>query len=243
MLYAFQCLTTAQIAMLLDFETKLCQRRLRRLFSAGYLDRASIPSINIGRSPNLFFLGNQASLLLDVPISRPRLNNGNLSHQQKNSDLMIQIFLACKSANIQIELLPEHSIRTAGKSEIIPDGAFMLKKGDKQAVFILENCAGTEIVKSPTYNQDIETKIVKYVELFKNNEIQFYENYFDCKFNRFRLLFIANSPQRLSAISKVVKVHDSYGFINLATISEFNQKGVLANIWNVANNQANVSIV
>ena len=120
----------------------------------------------------------------------------------------------------------------------------MLTKDTKNALFLLENCSGTEIIKSPTLNQDIETKIIKYVELFKNDETQFYEKYFGCSFKRFRLLFVANNAQRLSSISNIVKDNDSSGFIWLATLNQFMKHGVDGNIWYVpTHDKINLSII
>lgn len=240
----FQCMTTLQISRCFGMNIKVCQRRLRILYKAGYLQKTLVPSIKPGKSPYLYYLGNESASLLNAPISKPRFTL-QLTHQQKNTDIMIEIILSFKSANIQCEVLPEHIIRiTNHNTEIIPDGAFMLTKDTKNALFLLENCSGTEIIKSPTLNQDIETKIIKYVELFKNDDIQFYENYFGCSFKRFRMLFISNNAQRLSSISNIVKDNDSNGFIWLTTLNQFMKHGVDGKIWYVpAHGEVDVSII
>ena len=244
-IYTFQCLNSNQNAKLFfNKSLKLTQRRLRILCKAGYLQKVPIPSIKPGKSPYLYYLGNESASLLNVPVSKPRFTL-QLTHQQKNTDIMIEIILSFKSANIQCEVLPEHLIRISKEENIlIPDGSFVLIKKNKHALFFLENCSGTEIIKSPSLNKDIEAKIINYVEMFKNNNIQFYETYFGCSFNRFRMLFIANNAQRLSAISNIVKDNDSSGFIWLTTLSQFMKHGVDGNIWYVpVHDKINLSII
>lgn len=234
----FQCLTKLQIAKLLRFSNvKICERRLRKLLKAGCLQYRNMPSINYGRSPYLFYLGEKGAELFNTAVSKPRINL-KLSHQQKNTDLMIEIINAFKDSPVKCEILPEHLIRTSGEKEIIPDGAFMLKKENKHALFLLENCSGTEIIKSPTFNEDIESKIIRYCEMFENNDVGFFKEYFNCDFNRFRLLFVTN---RLVSISQVVREHDNHGFIWLKSLGDFNKD--LRSGWYIsALNKANQAI-
>lgn len=228
--HTFGFLTCLQIAVLFGMHLKVCQRRLRLLSKGGYLGRVPIPTVKAGRSPNLFYLGRQAEALLHVRSACPRLER-KTSHAMKNADILIQVALSCRKQGLECGLLPEHTIRVAGL-EVIPDGAFMLKRDGRSALFLLENCAGTEIVRSPTYNQDIETKIIRYTEIFEKNEIGFYKDYFECGLRRFRLLYITNNSTRLRAISSVVLEHDIHGFVWLTTLGKL-KKGICANIWNV----------
>jgi len=243
--YSFQCGNSSQIAKLFfNKSIKLTQRRLRILCKAGYLQKMPIPSIKPGKSPYLYYLGNHGASLLNAPISKPRFTL-QLTHQQKNTDLMIEIILSFISTNVQCDVLSEHLIRISKEGNtLIPDGSFVLTKNNKHALFFLENCSGTEIIKSPSLNKDIESKIINYVEMFKDNDIQFYEDCFSCSFNRFRMLFIANNAQRLSAISNIVKDNDSSGFIWLTTLNQFMKHGVDGNIWYVpVHGKVNLSII
>ncbi len=230
-LYLFGCMTTFQIARLFGMHIKICQRRLRKLKRVGYLESRPIPSTKPGKSQNLFYLGFEAASLLNTQAVKPRFTL-QLSHQQKNTDLLIEIIHSFNESEIKCEILPEHLMRTANHGvEIIPDGSFMLEKDAKKALFLVENCAGTEIIISPTLNSDIETKIIKYADLFEDNNLEFYKEYFGNSLNRFRLLYITNSKSRLSAISSIVIEHDKHGFIWLTTLPEFLKSGILGNIW------------
>ncbi len=245
LLYLFQCLQVNQIAKFFGMNIKVCQRRLRKLHAAGYLQKRLAPSNTPGASPLLYYLGINAALLLGVSISKPRFTR-QLTHQQFNSDIMVDIFLTFqKSTDLKFRLLPEHFIRTSNQHNgVIPDGSFDLAKDTKSALFFIENCSGTEIVRSPTYNEDIESKIIRYVEMFENNDIQFYSNYFEQSFNRFRLLYITNNERRLESISKIIRENDSHGFILLTTLSKLKESGIDSNIWHVsATGNLNQSIV
>jgi len=210
-IYKFGALTAEQISSRFSMHIKVCQRRLRKLLKQGYLNFISLLSNSCGRSPYLFYLGERGASLLNVDVSKPRISS-QLSHQQKNTDLIISIILSFRGTNIQCDVLPEHLIRTSQEEKTtIPDGAVCLRREGKNALFLVENCTGSEIISSQ-YNYDISTKLVKYTGMFAEDAIDYYRQYFNSQFSRFRLLFIANSPQRLSSISKIVLQHDSYGF-------------------------------
>ena len=237
--YQFRCLTTEQIANLFSLNIKVCQRRLRVLCKAGYLDKRLIPSTKT--CPNLFYLGKEGLFLLKVRALRPRF--GLLfSHQQKNSDLLIRVFNASRDFFVKCEILPEHLIKKA-ELDVIPDGAFCLAKNKKNALFLIENdSTETEITKSSLYHMDIETKIMRYIDLFRNNDIEFYNNYFKCKFQRFRVLVIVSTSKRFKAINSLVKEYDEHGFIWITDLKQFNENPC-GNIWHAPGvNKAGLAI-
>ena len=120
----------------------------------------------------------------------------------------------------------------------------VLTKEKKTALFLLESCMGTEIIRSPSFCEDIESKLIRYCEIFTNNQIRFFENFFGSIFTRFRLLYITNNAQRLSALYRIISEHDKWGFIWLTTLNDINKKGITGNIWHVAaHNKYNLSIV
>lgn len=237
----FRCLTTQQIGNLFNINIKVCQRRLRVLCKAGYLNKRPIPS-TAGNSPNLFYLGKEGLFLLKVRALRPRF--GLLfSHQQKNSTLLINMFNSVRNSFVKCELLPEHLIRRKGELEIIPDGAFKLSKNGKGALLLIENDLDTEIIKSTMYHPDIETKILKYIEMFRNNDVEFYNNYFKCRFQRFRVLIIVSTSKRFKAINSLIKEYDENGFILISDFTKFNENPCV-NIWQAPGvNKTDLSIV
>lgn len=238
----FQCLTSYQTARLYNMNLKVCQRRLRKLCKNDYLRKLPIPSIKSGRSPYLYYLGEKGASLFNISTSKPRLTL-QLSHQIKNTDIIVDVKCSFKNTNIYCDILPEHLIRKE-QLELIPDCALKISRNNKNALFLLEICQGTETAKSLSLNEDIESKICRYADFFEQNYMQFYENYFGCKFKRFRLLFIANSNQRLTSIKRIIAEHDSYGFVLISTIKELKVNGILGKIWHVpALNHPNISII
>jgi len=242
-IYKFQCLTSVQLTLLFFMHPKVCQKRLRILVKWDYLRSVNIPRISGGRCQKLFYLGNQGASFLGVTPSKPRFTL-QLSHQNKNTDLMVSIISSFKSKeDTQCQVLPEHLVR-ASVQRLIPDGVFEVRKNSKTALFCLENDCGTEVVRSPTYSSDdIENKCLRYLEQFETNSINFYESHFEEKFNRFRVLFICNDVRRINAISNLL-ADEKFHFIWLTTISEFNKKSICGNIWHVPSlNKSNLSII
>lgn len=230
MINKFGAMTTFQIAGLFNMHVKVCQRRLRKLAYSDYVRYVCIPSVK-GRNPHLFYFGGRSLQLLGLSSSKPRLTL-QLSHQMKNTDVLIGIINSLKASRIQCHVLPEHVIRKA-LQDVIPDGAFMIEKDDRSALFLFENCAGTEIIRSASLHQDIESKIIRYTEMFEDNRVGFYEEYFQCSFNRFRLLYVADGVKRLDAVSRVIAEHDRHGFVWMTTLSELKGNGICNGIWHV----------
>ena len=223
---------------------KVCQKRLRILVNADYLRSVNIPRINGGRCQKLFYLGDLGASFLGVTSSKPRFTL-QLSHQNKNTDLMVNIIASFKSKeDTHCHEISEHMIRSSGQ-QIIPDGVFMLRKNNKTALFCLENDCGTEVVRSPTYScEDIENKCLRYLEQFESdNNMKLYENYFSETFKRFRVLFICNDIRRLKAISNLL-TDERYHFIWLTTISELYREKIYGDIWHVQSlSKSNLSII
>jgi len=240
----FGYITALQASQFFELPLKLCQKRLRVLVNKSYLEKVPIPTIHAGRSPNLFFLSKKScEEIFSIQSMRPRLN-WKTTHAMKNVDILINIAITFRKLGVECELLPEHIIR-ASEQDVIPDGSFMLRRENKTALFLMEHCAGTETISSPSLNNDVETKLIRHAEVFEENKIDLYKNYFGVKdLKRFRLLFIANSIQRLNSICEVAKEHDRHGFMYFATMQEFNIKGICGNIWRVpARNKTGLSII
>lgn len=228
------------VSLLFGLNLKFAQKKLRIFCQEKYLNKIKIPTTKVGKSPNLFYPGKKTEAMFCVQSVHPRLNS-KTSHALKNIDLLIQIKIACQKADIECALLPEHIMRVAGL-EVIPDGAFMLQKNNKAALFLCENDSGSEILKSQSFcNEDIENKIFRYEEMFNENQVDFFNQFFSQQFNRFRVLMITSNFIRLIHISSLLQ-DDKYNFIWLTTLQKFYKKGVLGNIWQT-NNQYGLSIV
>ena len=228
----FHCLSSLHISALFGMHIKASQRRLRKLVESGYLDFVRLASVSAGKSPHLFFLSEQCAKSFDVNFKKPRVSV-KLGHQNQNSQILVDIYAAFKGGNIECDIMPEHILRQRFK--IIPDASFMLKRNGKQALFLMELCSGTEIIASPSYYNDIEKKLISYIGFFQDGDMKEYDELFNSslKFNRFRLLFVANNVQRQKAISKIISKHDHDGFIWITTMPQLNQSGIRGSIWSV----------
>lgn len=237
----FRCLTTEQITHLFGMNIKVCQRRLRVLCKGGYLNKRSIPS-TAGNSPNLFYLGKAGLSLLGVRALKPRFGM-QFTHMQMNTDLLLKIFCSFRDSSIEVNILPEHVIKKQ-ELDIVPDGAFCLTKQHQSVLLLLENDSPeTEIVKSSLYHPDIETKILKYIQMFRDNDVGFYNKYFKRDFLRFRLFVIVSTSKRFKAIKSLVKEYDEHGFVWITTLKKFNQNPC-GDIWQVpATEKADLSII
>jgi hypothetical protein len=237
----FGFMTTYQVSMLYEWHLKICQRRLRMFVKHGYLKSIPIPAARQGGLYKLFYPGKKSEEIFNIQSSKPRLN-WKTTHAIKNIDILIQAVLVCKKINLECNLLPEHIMRQSGQN-IIPDGVFNLRRNGKSALFFIENDSGTEIIKSTSFNnEDLENKIIRYIELFEENKVAYYNQFFSQQFNRFRVLFITNDINRLLSISTLL-TDPKHHFIWLTTLPEFN-KNPLGNIWSVpAINEYNLSII
>lgn len=123
---------------------------------------------------------------------------------------------------------------TDQKFKFTPDGVFSIRDSgqDKTILFFLEVDCGTEALASPDRNvKDIRQKIINYNLYFDNLGYKKYEKIWDCKLNGFRLLFLANTSQRLVNLCRLVREMPPTDFIWLTEQSRMFEEGVSYNIW------------
>jgi Replication-relaxation len=224
----FQCLSTSQICRLYFDNIKNCQRRLRKLVKAEYLSFVPVPNTRPGKPENLYYLGNNGAALLKVQSHKPRFTR-ELSHQRKNTDLMIDTVLNFRQSEIQCEIMPEHVIRMVKNQTIISDGAIILIK-KTSALFLLENDCSTEPLRSSGHN-DLEAKLAAYFNMFEDNQVALFNRFFEKSFNRFRLLLVVDCASRLRSVSKLIMKYDKYNFMLITTLAEFKKHGINGKIW------------
>ncbi len=118
--------------------------------------------------------------------------------------------------------------------EFIPDGIFSIKdkKTGKTLLFFLEVDMGTEPIATRDRNpKDLRQKILNYQALFRTGQYKRYEKVFDEKFTGFRLLFLANSNLRFTAICRLVQEMPPSDFIWLTDQERMFSDGLSAEIW------------
>lgn len=120
--------------------------------------------------------------------------------------------------------------------DFIPDGVFTINNGDpghgKSLLFFLEVDMGTEPLASPTAGgRDLRQKILSYQAYFRTNRYKRYEELWGCRFNGFRLLFLANTVGRMTAICRLVQEMVPSDFIWVTDQGRVFEKGLGAAIW------------
>jgi hypothetical protein len=225
----YGCLTCEQIRKVAGMQLKNCQRRLRKLCSQDYLRKVPLPTTTAGKAPFLYYGGEAAAALFETTVSKPRLTI-RLSHQLRNTDLLIT--MQQSAAPYTCTVLPEHQIRTEKGLPIIPDGACSLSNGEKSLLFMVECDDGTEIVRSPSFHEDVENKCLRYLDMFKGNKVGLYERYFGTGFLRFRTLFVVADPRRIGGLFSILN-EKRFRFIWVTTKTQLRRKGMLAPIWTV----------
>ena len=120
--------------------------------------------------------------------------------------------------------------------EFIPDGVFTISYGKEDAgrslLLFLEVDMGTEPLAAPDRGgRDLRQKILNYQSYFRSQRYKRYEEFWKCRFSGFRLLFIANTNARQSAISRLVQEIPPSNFIWVTDQQRMFRQGLGAPIW------------
>ncbi len=122
----------------------------------------------------------------------------------------------------------------AGDQTLIPDGVFRITNADqeKSVLFFLEVDRGTEPLASPDRQiKEIRRKILGYQTVFRSEAYKVFEQFWGCQFNGFRLLFLAHSLERMSALCRLVQAMPPSDFIWVADQGRMFAEGLGAAIW------------
>ncbi|MGA2498622.1 MAG: replication-relaxation family protein [Tepidisphaeraceae bacterium] len=115
-----------------------------------------------------------------------------------------------------------------------PDGVLCINHAAQQktVLFFLEVDMGNQTLASPggAY-PDIRQKILNYQGYFRSLGYKRYEQVWNCHFRGFRLLFLADTAQRRSALCRLVRGMQPADFIWLADQDQLLHQGLWARIW------------
>lgn len=150
------------------------------------------------------------------------LSSNSLSLKEKNKPSLKE--------RVQMESVLE------GFIEFIPDGTFSLTYQDvntnKTLLFFLEVDMDTETLASKKRNpKDLRQKVVNYQALFRSERYKHYERFFGVKLNGFRLLFLANTFARMTAICRLIQEMPPSDFIWVTDQERMFSHGLSAEIW------------
>jgi len=118
--------------------------------------------------------------------------------------------------------------------EFIPDGVMAISHTglDKTLLFFLEADRGSETLASLRGDKgDLRQKILNYQALFRHRLHTRYEQAWGCSLSGFRLLLLAHSAPRLSALCRLVRGLPPSDFIWLTDHASLLAKGVWSAIW------------
>ena len=108
------------------------------------------------------------------------------------------------------------------------------KTSGRNLLFFVEIDRGTENSMNPDrkHQGDIAGKIINYMRCWNCNSYKQYEQIWKCKFNGFRLLFVANSTERCANLCRLVSEFDSYSdFVWIADAGALFKSGIGGHIW------------
>ncbi len=115
-----------------------------------------------------------------------------------------------------------------------PDGAFRITDTDRKSslLFFLEVDMGTEpLVRRGQGGRDICTKIVNYQALIASERYKILERVWRCEFSGFRLLFLTNTVERMSALCRLAQAMSPSNFIWATDQERMFDRGLGSDIW------------
>ncbi len=148
-------------------------------------------------------------------------------------------FLSCNSPFLPVTesgycFITNFVADAAGKRMFTPDGVFTITDTieAKSLLFFLEADCGSETLASPERHiRDIRQKIANYGSYFDNLGYKRYEEFWNCRLNGFRLLFLTNALSRLNNLCRLVREMPPSDYIWLTQSQAMFKEGVSGNIW------------
>ena len=217
-------------------------RRLRKLFDAGYLDRRFLPR-TFGPTPAVYLIGNEGAKLLVESnkiaantINRLRYRFRNMSDNLLPHELLITDF-ACllKSSFRRYPVCGLQDWRSdeeiVGRCNVIEGGADIELKPDAYGSYNLHKTLFNFFLEADLGTEPI-SRILKKVELYRSFKAS---GLFNKAFNRraFRLFIVTNSGTRTRNISQAIPVADDLK-IYVANIEAIRIDPLFAPVWLMA---------
>jgi len=129
-------------------------------------------------------------------------------------------------------------VSPAGQEEkpifLIPDAIFRIKDSEqgKSVLFFLEVDMGTETLASPKRGaKDVRQKVLNYQAIFRSGKYRILDGLWRCSFQGFRLLFLANSPERMAFLCRLVQEMPPSDFIWVTDQERMFAHGLADAIW------------
>lgn len=233
-------------------------RRLKILGDEGFISGFSIPNINetiyhVTRKGMQQFSENTSST--SPKVIRPPSDYYFMRHLLAINDFRIALEESCVKSGIQLKWFiadyhgtralsgePVKSLRASvqdklSRNELIshtPDGAFLLEKQGKHALFFLEIDRSTEVISD--LRKGVLKTILYYVNCLIQGQSTLSSYYSEMKSSRaFRVLFVTTSATRIDnmrmAVSESIPPTKATRFVWLTTFDKVSEQGTFGHIW------------
>lgn len=212
-----QCryLTSAQLARLHFASPKVVQRRMRALTSMGLLQRfAPSEARRAGFRTWWYALSCAGARLVSeaqelplaevLPPTRMPRTLGFLAHHALVTDFRLWLAEACASTpEFALRYLPGDTPRGTGQravlplpgGRVLPDGAFVLSRGARHALFVLEADRGTEPFTG-THPSSLTRKLLAYREAYDTRAETHLADLLQARVRGFRILCLVPDEDR-----------------------------------------------
>ena len=251
--WLYRYVTSAHVARLHFGNRRLAQRRLRRLFRHGLLDRfQGDGGVGVGLRTWWYRLSHIGARVVAADASKPVADVRPpqrspssirfLAHHGLVTDFRLWLREGCEAAEFGYEFVPAYEeVRREGRRGrrialavpghtrlAVPDGAFAVRKGHASALFLLEVDRGTEPLTG-RHASAIEHKFTRYRDAFDSGaaEAQF-GGLFGAAFNGFRVLCVVPSGSRAEGFLRVAETTDLVPLVWVATHDVLASQGDLA---------------
>ena len=248
-LWLFRYLSTRQISRLHFGHVKLAQRRLRTLAENRLVDRFQPGGARqAGFRTWWYRLANRGARIVaggeDVrpedilpPVRRPRSWHF-VAHHALVTDFRVWLREGLNNSEFSAGFIPAYeevkgqrrpriALEVPGHVRLlIPDGVFMLQRGEMRALFMLEVDRGTEPLTGK-HKSSITRKLQRYRAAFDARKEEHFEKLFDANFNGFRILCLVPDRQRLEAFLRLAARMDLTPLVWVTTSSLVEETGDL----------------
>jgi hypothetical protein len=248
-------LTSAHVARLHFSHRKLAQRRLRVLTHAGLLQRfAPLEARHAGFQTWWYCLtrtgarrvseAEELPLTVVLPPTHTPRTLGFLAHHALTTDFRLWLREACASTQgFAHRYLPADMSRGAGHRAalplpggrvVLPDGAFVLTRGDRCALFVLEADRGTEPLTG-THPSSLTRKLLAYRDAYDARAEAHLARLLHATVSGFRILLLVPDHERQQRLVALAARLDLTPLVWVATHDVLQERGKLeAACWAVS---------
>jgi hypothetical protein len=238
--YRYRVLTLTQIQQLFFGHRTAAQRRLRKLFDAGLLDRRFEHKYSKQNTPAFYVLdGSGATLLrrswgetIAWTPEHKKVTTTFLKHMLDQNTVQIAVHLACKQQRCSlVRWIGERDLKKLYLSQqtreniVIPDGFFELQTADGKQAFCFEMDEGTE-----SFPAKFARKIRAYEQEYRSGT---YQRRFGTR--SLRVLVVTTSQRRAANLKHKIEQSGGARRYWFTSLDRITSKSVLHEpIWSVA---------